>query len=219
MDPGMNDLLKWSVDNSQAVTNEQSSTSNSNAARSLSHPLNEKALNSLFGGPSDADLMKESLAAILSLEITLENKIIAFDNFEQLIEQIDNANNMDNLGLWPPIASLLGSKEADLRRYACWCIGTAVQNNVKCQERLVAEQGTVGTLVKLAIDDSAESVRRKAIYALSSGVRNYQPALDEAVQRLPKNIVPEGGTDASNMDAVDQIMQKLREDSARKAAA
>ena len=158
------------------------------------------------------------MAAILSPEVTLENKLVAFDNFEQLIEQVDNANNIDNLGLWTPLKDLLSSEEADLRRFACWCIGTAVQNNLNCQERPVT-LGILPLLTKLAIEDPSEIVRRKAIYAISSEVRNYQPALDAAVESLPKNIVPEGGTDAGDMDAIDHITGKLREESARKAAA
>lgn len=89
-----------------------------------------------MGGPSDADLMKESMAALLSDEVDLENKIVAFDNFEQLVENIDNANNMEPLGLWTPLVGLLQHKEADMRRMAAWCIGTAVQNNEKGQDKV-----------------------------------------------------------------------------------
>lgn len=80
--------------------------------------------------------MKESMAAIQSPDISLPNKLIAFDNFEQLIEQIDNANNMHNLGLWTPLLAVLQSDEPELRRMAAWCMGTAVQNNVVAQERV-----------------------------------------------------------------------------------
>jgi hypothetical protein len=80
--------------------------------------------------------MKESMAAIRSPDISLPNKLIAFDNFEQLIEQIDNANNMQPLGLWTPLLAVLESEEPDLRRMAAWCMGTAVQNNIKAQERV-----------------------------------------------------------------------------------
>ena len=213
----MNQLLKWSLENSQIASTDPSSTTDPKALRPTGRPLNEQALNSLFGGPTDADLMKDSMAAILSPDLPLENKITAFDNFEQLIENVDNANNMDNLGLWTPLVDLFGSEEDELRRYAMWCAGTAVQNNVKAQERVLA-LGAVPKLVDRAIEDASEPVRRKAIYALSSEVRNYQPGLDEAVKALPKSVVPEGAIDAGNMDAVDQIMKRLREDSGRKAS-
>ena len=80
--------------------------------------------------------MKEAMAAIQSPDVDLENKLIAFDNFEQMVENIDNANNIEPLGLWTPLVALLAHDEAELRAMAAWCCGTAVQNNEKAQERV-----------------------------------------------------------------------------------
>lgn len=216
MDPGMNQLLKWSIENSETPSADPTTTTDPKAERPSGRPINAEALHSLLGGPSDADLMKESVAAILSPQISLDNKLVAFDNFEQLIENLDNANNMEVLGLWPPLVQLLKSDEAELRRYAAWCVGTAVQNNVKSQERLLAADG-ISALTRLSIQDPSEPVRRKAIYALSSEIRNFQPGLDAALRALPKGIAPEGAIDAGDMEAVDRVIEQLREDSARKA--
>lgn len=148
MDPKLNDLFKWSIENSSTPTistsitashptNESSTTTDPDATSAApNRPVNADALKALFGGPSDADLMKESMAAILSPDITLPNKLVAFDNFEQLIESLDNANNMEPLGLWTPLVALLRNDEAELRKMAAWCVGTAVQNNAKSQERV-----------------------------------------------------------------------------------
>lgn len=148
MDPKLNDLFKWSIENSSNSTtstsvtashptNESSTTTDSDAASAApNRPVNADILEALLGGPSDADLMKESMAAILSPDITLSNKLVACDNFEQLIESLDNANNMEPLGLWTPLVDLLGNEEAELRTMAAWCVGTAVQNNAKSQERV-----------------------------------------------------------------------------------
>lgn len=217
MDPGMNQLLKWSIENSSGASADPTSTTDPKAERPSGRPLNADAIKSLFGGPSDATLMKESMAAILSPEISLENKLVAFDNFEQLIENIDNANNLEPCELWAPLTELLSSEEADLRRYAAWCIGTAVQNNVKAQTQLLGGEA-IHKLVKLSIEDSDGQVRRKAIYALSSEVRNFQEGLDVAVKALPKGFAPEGAIDAGDMEAVDRVIEQLREDSKRKAA-
>lgn len=132
MDPGLNSLLKWSIENSDASQDGQTTSTASPASRSV----NAEALNSLLGGPSDADLMKEAMVAILNKNIALEHRLTVWDNFEQLIEVIDNANNMEPLGLWSPLVDQLGSDEADTRRMAAWCIGTAVQNNIKAQEKV-----------------------------------------------------------------------------------
>lgn len=210
----MNNLLKWSIQNSSAAQqdNEASATESSS---SRARGLNPEMLATLFGGPSDADLMKSSMAALHSpdSEVSLPNKLIAFDNFEQLIESIDNANNLEPLGLWTPLIELLKHEEPDMRRMAAWCIGTAVQNNEKAQERLVV-MNALPVLVEMALtgeEDEGEAVRRKAVYAISSAVRNYQPALDELVKCLPEGYaIDSGKINAGDMDAVDVIMDRLR---------
>lgn len=135
MDPQMNKLLKWSVQNSQQPTADGTTTAPPNtdqAARNLTPDM----INALFGGPSEADLMKAAMEVLHSDESDLENKLVAFDNFEQLIESIDNANNLEPLGLWTPLIQLLKHEEADMRRMAAWCVGTAVQNNEKAQDKV-----------------------------------------------------------------------------------
>ena len=78
--------------------------------------------------------------------------------------------------------------------------------------------GAVPKLTRLAVHDPSEPVRRKAIYALSSEVRNYQPGLDDAIKSLPENSRPSKKVDAGDMDAVDQIIDKLREDSSNRTS-
>jgi hypothetical protein len=146
--------------------------------------------------------------------ISLEERLTAFDNFEQLIESLDNANNLSNLSLWTPLIELLSHSDPDFRRYAAWCVGTAVQNNAPSQERFLTAGG-VPKLVALAAgeDEKDAQVKRKAVYALSSAVRNYQPAMDVAHKELGKfGVAGERDTvDATDMDAVDEIMTALRE--------
>jgi hsp70-interacting protein len=77
--------------------------------------------------------------------------------------------------------------------------------------------GAIPTLVKLALDDGNEAVRRKAIHALSSGVRNYQPGLEAAQAALPDNHKIEQKLDASDMSSVDVLIDKLRDHSKQKA--
>ncbi|KAL5351845.1 hsp70 nucleotide exchange factor fes1 [Pseudogymnoascus australis] len=203
MNPELNKILKWSVENSAApVANGAVATDATPRAPST---LDPQVLASLFGGPSEADLMKDSMSAILSTdpEMTMEARMIAFDNFEQLIENLDNANLMEPLKLWQPLISLLSSDESDLRMMAAWCIGTAVQNNEKSQKML---------------DKETKEVRRKAIYALSSALRNCQEAMNEFVDDMKdkgqKNF---GIVDAGDMDAVDGIINGMREAASKSA--
>lgn len=203
----MNDLLKWSVENTVP------SDPNSGAPAS-DRALDPEALQRLLSNaPSDADLMKHAMAAIRDPDISLDNKLIAFDNFEQLVETIDNANNLEVLGLWTPLLEELSAPEAERRKYAAWCIGTAVQNNEKAQERLLVLNEGISTLVRLSQTDPDSNVRRKAAYAISSAVRNYQPGMDELRRHLPKHIVAadEKKIEAGDMDRIDEIMAKIRE--------
>jgi len=130
----MNNLLKWGIQNSTNA--QQSSDSNNDDSQAPRTNVTPQMLNALFGGPSEADLMKAAMEALHSDEVDLENKLVAFDNFEQLVESIDNANNLEPLGLWTPLVELLKHKEPDMRRMAAWCIGTAVQNNEKAQDKV-----------------------------------------------------------------------------------
>lgn len=240
MDRNLNSLLKWSIENSVPSTapaangtNDTNGTNgttavaihpsdgnppaadapaqtNGTSAAAASSKLNPEILSALFGGPSEAELMKAAMEVLTDDTATLDNQLIAFDNFEQLIESLDNANNLEPLKLWAPLLGLLGHDETEMRRMAAWCVGTAVQNNARTQERLLAEGG-VPVLVRLATKEGEDvAVRRKAIYALSSAVRNCQPAMDAATAELSAHGKGDK-VDAGDMDAVDGVIEWLRE--------
>lgn len=216
MDPSLTDLLKWGVSNSSAVINDAGHVAGP------SRPINADALNALLGGPSDAELMRLSMAAIICPEdeVPLADKLVAFDNFEQLIENLDNANNLGPLGLWTPLLGCLAHANADIRTMAAWCVGTAVQNNDKSQERLLAMNG-IPPLARIAAgkEEKDEKVKRKAIYALSSACRNYQPAMDVLTEELGKLGLSVEKVDARDMDACDALINRLKEVAAKDAAA
>lgn len=224
MDKGLNELLQWSIENSangeakpaQGATLAQQSAQDETQAEPTQQAtrepkgLSQDALRTLMGGPSDADLMKDAMTVIVHPETDHEAKMIAFDNFEQLIENLDNANNMAPLGLWKPLLEQLKNQDAEIRKMAAWCVGTAVQNNPQCQQYLL-DAGEVKTVASMSIDDPIPTTRRKAVYALSSSVRNFQPAMNEALTVLPKNITGPDHVNAADMDVIDAIMGKLRE--------
>lgn len=212
-DNRLNELLKWSIQNSDDVKNDS-------AAPAPTSDLTPELLASLMGGPSDADLMKAAIEIITTendKEVSLDDKLIAFDNFEQLIENLDNANNIANLGLWTPLLDQLKHDEREVRKMAAWCVGTAVQNNERTQERLLA-MGGLPLLVNIATkEDEHTDVRRKAVYALSSAVRNYQPSMDLFSEELTKKGHETGKIDAANMEAVDEVVNGLRENISKTA--
>ncbi|KAJ0114941.1 hypothetical protein J7T55_004684 [Diaporthe amygdali] len=246
MEKNLNELLKWSIEaqtagnkngagaqNPTAITaadapadgnTTATTTTTSSQAPATKSDLNPEVLAALLGGPSDADLMRQSMAVISATsdpEVTLEHRLTAFDNLEQLIESLDNANNLGPLGLWTPLLATLADAEPEVRKYAAWVVGTAVQNNEPSQERLLAMGGLPG-LVKMALaGEEREDVRRKAVYALSSATRNYQPAMDVVAAELDKGghqLAGPGKVDATNMDAVDAVMDGLKEQVKKDAA-
>ncbi|KAL2268660.1 hypothetical protein VTJ83DRAFT_3506 [Remersonia thermophila] len=227
MDKNLSNLLRWSIEHSTPSDGSQNQQqqqqqqtqpqANGTPAGPTGTSLNPEILNALFSGPSEADLMRAAMEVLTDSSTDLENKLIAFDNFEQLIESLDNANNLEPLALWTPLLSLLEHEEQEMRRMAAWCVGTAVQNNARTQERLVA-MGGVPKLVGLATKEGEHhAVRRKAVYALSSAVRNCQPAMDVAAEELEKRghgheKHGQGEkVDAADMDAIDAVMGYLKE--------
>ena len=83
-------------------------------------------------------------------------------------------------------------------------MGTAVQNNVQAQERALVG-GAMLTLLKM-FRETEQSNRRKARYAVSSLVRNYQPGMDLLVEGLGDG---RKQVDASDMEAVDRLLEEL----------
>jgi len=92
--------------------------------------------------------MREAMRAITSSELDRDDKMTAFDNFHMLIEDLNNANNIENIslegkgesgdkrGLWDSLLEQLRHQDADMRRMAAWCIGTAIQNNENTQRKV-----------------------------------------------------------------------------------
>lgn len=71
--------------------------------------------------------------------------------------------------------------------------------------------GAIPTLVRMATSDEDQKVRKKAIFALSSSVRNFQAALDAALEHVPAELKPQEKLDANNMQSVDLLINKLRD--------
>lgn len=139
-DPALNNLLKWGITNSDVSRNDPSA-----APPQPMSEVDRTALQQIMSGitgPSDAQLMHQALQVVEHPEATTEDKYIAFENFELLIENIDNANNMENKEMWSRLVKQLENEDATIRWWAAWCCGTAVQNNIRSQERVSENTST-----------------------------------------------------------------------------
>ncbi|CAG8831914.1 29007_t:CDS:2, partial [Gigaspora margarita] len=166
----MEKLLKWSTENSDPSNVPQQPTTQEKSE------LDPEVID-LILGKSDAVQMREAVEAVSNPETNLDDKKIALDNLEMLVEQIDNANDIENMNLWPQILSFLSLPEASLRTQVIWVCGTAVQNNPKAQKAFFEKGGLTLILNILKDADEDMEVKSKALYALSGAIKHYPPGL------------------------------------------
>ncbi|KAJ1025001.1 hypothetical protein NDA18_004287 [Ustilago nuda] len=180
-DKNAQELLKWGLANSTSVASGGSIDQISSDISSGRRPdLSDPRLYDAIMGKSEAVMMREQLTTATTPCVPLSDRITALDNFEMLIEQIDNANNITSMNMWQPIISLLGASEPEIQSAAAWIVGTAVQNNDKAQVA-VLQYDTVRALVHL-LQSAKEEVRRKGMYALSSLLKHNPMAMHQFVK-------------------------------------
>lgn len=168
----MDKLLQWSI---------AQQSGDKEAMERIGQP-DPKMLEQLFGGPDEPTLMKQSILILDNDEATDENKLVAFENFEMLIENLDNANNIQNMKLWPSIIRQLSSPKLEFQVLAASIVGIATQNNPNSQEAFLTHEDGLSSLVRLLADpQTPESLVMKTLFALSSLVRNCQEACDKFV--------------------------------------
>ncbi|KAA8907491.1 hypothetical protein TRICI_004967 [Trichomonascus ciferrii] len=138
-----------------------------------------KLMAELLGAPDEATQMKDALAAACNKEqIDVANRETALDNLEMLVESMDNANNLESMGMWPALLGLLDDEAETIRKMALWVVGTAVQNNPTSQKNLVAKPGAIEKVLGL-LNDADKEVRLKAMYALTSALGHCEDAYRE----------------------------------------
>jgi hypothetical protein len=94
--------------------------------------LSTEMLDLIMGKP-DSVTMKEKMAIASNVSADVDERVMALDDFEMLVELIDNANNMPVLKLWQPLLALVNDPIDEIARHALWVAGTAIQNNLKGQ--------------------------------------------------------------------------------------
>ncbi|KAF8313308.1 nucleotide exchange factor Fes1-domain-containing protein [Cantharellus anzutake] len=143
-------------------------------------------------GKPDAVQMKENLAVATDESRSLDDRLTALDNFEMLIESIDNANNLTPLKMWdtliaiqnnskaqqeylsrdplPAVLSVLSSPDAvaspQTRAKALYTISGATKHNAEAVRKLESLGGW--DVLKNALKDSSIQVRRKAAFLLTT---------------------------------------------------
>ncbi|KAJ4496245.1 nucleotide exchange factor Fes1-domain-containing protein [Lentinula edodes] len=216
----MQSLLRWGIENSTPQNTTNTNTNNTNNNTNTPNTPNTTTTNNnnnnapparrpdlhpeiidLLLGKSDAQLMKEAMAIAVDEGNTEEDRVSALDNLEMLIEQIDNANDLENLKMWDPLHALLTSSTDGITTQTLWVIGTALQNNPSAQDAYL-KLNPLPTLTSFLSPSPSPSkpLRSKAIYALSGLLKHNAPALLQL-----------GITDADGCDGWDKIRIALQD--------
>lgn len=169
----MQSLLRWSIENSTGDAPSQPAQP--------SQPrkdLDPGIIDMILGKP-DSELMRENLAIAVDEKRTEDERLEALDNFEMLIEHIDNANDLVKLNMWEPLHNLITSSSSsnDIKTQTLWIVGTAVQNNPAAQNAYLALSPMNALLSFLDPTNGSPKLRSKAVYALSGLTKHSQPAL------------------------------------------
>ncbi|KAF9960617.1 hsp70 nucleotide exchange factor fes1 [Mortierella alpina] len=170
----MNELLKWSIIN-QATESEDAPARTAPPPKPMEKM--DPGLIEAILGKSETQMMMEALNVIKNPNATTDEKELAWEDFEMLIQQIDNAADIDNMKMWPPILEELKNPNPKFREQAAWVCGTATQNNPKAQSAFLKQKGVPAILNLMS--DPETFVRAKAMYALSGAIKHFEPALEE----------------------------------------
>ncbi|KAI0673146.1 armadillo-type protein [Trametes maxima] len=167
----MENLLRWSIANSEPRGADQPPPQ----PRS---DLDPGVIDTILGRP-DSALMKEALAIAVDESKDEDDRVQALDNFEMLIEHIDNAIDLERLKMWEPLHALLTnpSSSEEIQLQVLWILGTAVQNNPAAQNAYLALSPLPALLTFLSPSTRSGKTRSKAVYALSGLLKHNAAAV------------------------------------------
>jgi len=167
----MDSLLRWGIENSSP---------GDRAAVSERRDLDPAIIDHILGKP-DAQLMKEALDVALDGSRDEDQRIAAMDDLEMLVENIDNANNLQKLKMWEPLHGLVGlpSTTDGLRLQTLWVLGTALQNNPAAQFSYLSLDPIPTILACLSPSSNSAGTRAKAMYALSGLLKHNAVAVKQ----------------------------------------
>ncbi|BGP14572.1 hypothetical protein JCM10213_001921 [Rhodosporidiobolus nylandii] len=185
MDPSQS-LLRWGIEHAEPGAIKQIAEDVQAGRRQLDTDVLKAMM-----GTSDADRMLECVNVIEgrwvdrdgtgevkdNADITPEDRYRAWDDLEMLIEDLDNANNLQNMNLWQPIIKHLTDADDEVVKRACWVCGTAVQNNPSSQKAFL-DLDPLPTVSSIITSTSASAATRaKALYCLSSSLKHWEAAV------------------------------------------
>ncbi|KNE71716.1 hypothetical protein AMAG_20441 [Allomyces macrogynus ATCC 38327] len=110
--------------------------------------------------------MKDAMAVIADSSKHMEDRLLAFDELELLVESIDNANDLKPCNLWRPLLAQFQDPSEDIRVFAAWVTATAIQNNPDATKDWVDANG-FEVLEKAVQSETSDKVVAKAVNIVS----------------------------------------------------
>lgn len=172
----MKKLLSWGLENATRSEDAPETTQTTRPRE----PLDPKWVDIILG-KSDNLRMKECTERALDSDLSIEDRLLALDELELLVEDIDNAQDYCTLNLLPLLLSLIdnadGTLPQELAVHILWILGTMVQNNVPVKLKFL--QLNVLELVMrryLSQDQAQEYTTSKALYVISGLIRHNPEA-------------------------------------------
>ncbi|XP_068672206.1 hsp70-binding protein 1-like [Montipora foliosa] len=110
-------------------------------------------------------------------EDELVKKEDAFEDLQEIVDNIDNANDFHKIGGFKVMLKCLSSEQSSIRWRAADTLAVCVQNNSYCQKAAL-EMNILPVLTNLLQSDQSEQVQVKALFAISSLTRAFQPGED-----------------------------------------
>ncbi|PVV02411.1 hypothetical protein BB560_003136 [Smittium megazygosporum] len=171
----MEKLLQWAVINSKT---EKDAPQSENPAST--QDLDPAVIDAILGKPV-SEQMLEIMDYLENPDSPLEGKINELDNLEMLVEQIDDAANIEPLKMWPRILNLLSSEHDEIKINTLWVIATALQHNPAAQKAFCSHNG-LEKILGCMNSSNNDGVKAKAIYAISALIRGNLEGFSQFVK-------------------------------------
>ncbi|XP_076434943.1 nucleotide exchange factor SIL1-like isoform X1 [Babylonia areolata] len=121
---------------------------------------------------TDAELISNLVQQFQALVEAKEDVTPILEQLEYYLHQIDNAMLFCDLGAMPTLLRCLNSSREKVRAEAALALGSALQSNPKVQIAAI-ENGAMHEVLRLVAFDQSMTVRKRAMYALSTMVRHF----------------------------------------------
>nr|XP_056712398.1 nucleotide exchange factor SIL1 [Euleptes europaea] len=165
---------------------------------------------------TDFEIMSKLINRFNRTTSTLEEKIAALYDLEYYVHQVDNAKDLLSLGGLRLLINGLNSTEPLLKEYTSFVLGAALSSNPRVQVAALDGGALQKLLVVLATDQSLV-VKKKALFALSSMLRNFPYAQQQFLRlgglQILRDLCTEKGMETLHVRIVtllyDLIIEKL----------